>query len=524
MKSLQLNTYLGQKGYTITKNELTIEEQKQIRNDLTIKPNNHGMPGLSNQTTFPVYRESLKKMYVPHYYGVENFGPPKEIKISKGEYINLEFKGNLRENQEIVVKTYLEHVLKTDVGGGLFELPCAYGKTIIALNVIAQLKKKTFIIVHKEFLMNQWIERISQFLPEARIGKIQGQIIDIKNKDIVIGMLQSLSMKEYPNSVFESFGLTIIDEVHHISSEVFSNSLFKLVTKYMLGLSATMERKDGTTKVFKMFLGEVIFKGKRDEEHDVTVRVIEYKVNDDDFNETKLDFRGKPAYSSMISKLCEYNRRSEFILKVLCDMLLENPNQQIMILAHNKNLLKYLYDAISHRNITTVGYYIGGMKDIALKETEGKQIVIATYAMAAEALDIKTLTTLIMATPKTDIEQSVGRILRDKHANPIVVDIVDSHDLFKNQWRKRKTFYKRENYKIIYTTTIKYTPDISKWETIYKPTNNKINDKNINNKCAKKTTSSKSNSSNDKSITNDSEYESDINDEPIEKCLLKFKK
>ena len=304
----------------------------------------------------------------------------------------------------------------------------------------------------------------------------------------------------------------------------------------MLGLSATMERKDGTTKVFKMFLGEVVFKGRRDEEHDVIVRAIEYKVNDDDFNETKLDFRGKPAYSSMISKLCEYNRRSEFILKILCDMLLENPCQQIMILAHNKNLLKYLYDAITHRNITTTGYYIGGMKDTALKETESKQIVIATYAMAAEALDIKTLTTLIMATPKTDIEQSVGRILRDKHANPIVVDIIDSHDLFKNQWRKRKTFYKRENYKIIYTTSIKYSLDFSKWETIYEPKNNKIHtDKNINiinkdskNKTSsKKTSSSKSNSSNDKSITNDSDIDSDFHsdeDKPIEKCLLKFKK
>ena len=98
-----------------------------------------------------------------------------------------------------------------------------------------------------------------------------------------------------------------------------------------------------------------------------------------------------------------------------------------------------------HRNISTVGYYLGGMKEAALKESETKKVVIATYAMASEGLDIKTLTTLIMATPKTDIEQSIGRILREKHSNPIVVDIVDSHDLFKNQWKKRKTFYKKEN-------------------------------------------------------------------------------
>jgi superfamily II DNA or RNA helicase len=377
--------------------------------------------------------------------------------------------------------------------------------------------------------MNQWIERIQQFLPKARIGKIQGPIIDIDNKDIVIGMLQSISMKEYATSTFDSFGLTIIDEVHHISSEVFSNSLFKIITKYMLGLSATMNRKDGTTHVFKMFLGEVVFKGKREEAMNVVVHAIKYETDDEEFNEVKLDYRGNPAYSSMISKLCEYNRRSEFILKVLSDMLENNPNQQVMILAHNKNILKYLHDAIIHRNIATVGYYLGGMKDYALKETEGKKIVIATYAMAAEALDIKTLTTLIMATPKTDIEQSVGRILREKHSRPVVVDIIDSHDLFQNQWRKRKTFYKKENYKIIYTSSKEYIPDICKWSIIFTPSSDTIKEqklKSIN----KKTISAKSNSSSDKSIANDTDSEEDevIDKKPKDKylcgkCFLNFK-
>lgn len=871
MNKSNLNTYLGQKGYTISKNELTIEQQKQIRNDLTIKPYVPGAPGGGGSNTFPAYRESSNKMYVPLYYGIENYGPPAAYKISEGTNINLEFNGSLRENQEVVVKTYMEHVNKCVYGGGLLELPCAYGKclgkntpvlmydgtiknvqdvitgdflmgddstprkvlslargreqmykisskkgdsyicneshilslkcstnhskklqkgaiidisvkdflnlpksyhgkggvlygykvgvdfldkdvefdpyligywlgdgnsrttgistqestvikylvdcfktkhtdlylrytgdqydyrinslknknsfldflrtnnllhnkhipqdylcnsrekrlsllaglidsdgyfnkncieitqknekllddivflarslgfacykkrviktctnspegpkdgvyyltniygkgieeipvlcrrkkgyvrnqikdalsyrlqiqkldvddyygfeidgnrrfvlgdftvthnTVLSLNIISRIKKKTFIIVHKEFLMNQWIERIQQFLPKARVGKIQGQIIDIDDKDIVIGMLQSLSMKEYPSSIFESFGLTIIDEVHHISSEVFSNSLFKLVTKNMLGLSATMNRKDGTTKVFKMFLGDVVFKGKRDEERNVIVRAIEYYVNDEEFNKVVLDYRGSPAYSTMISKLCEYNRRSEFILKVLSDMLLENPLQQVMILAHNKNLLKYLHDAIAHRNIATVGYYVGGMKESALKETETKKVVIATYAMAAEALDIKTLTTLIMATPKTDIEQSVGRILREKHSSPVVVDIIDTHDLFKNQWQKRRKFYCKENYKIIHTTSDKYDTDVTKWRVSFEP-NGKIK------KCTTKSkpTSFKSTSSSDKSITNDSDTEDDemnnvFLEEPkdkylIGKCFLAIKK
>ena len=170
----------------------------------------------------------------------------------------------------------------------------------------------------------------------------------------------------------------------------------------------------------------------------------------------------------MISKLCGYNHRSEFILRVLIDMLNEpeNENQQIMILAHNRCLLTYFYEAIQARNIATVGYYVGGMKESALKESETKKVIIATYSMAAEALDIKTLTTLIMATPKTDIEQAVGRILRVKHVSPIVVDIIDEHQPFKNQWAKRKSFYKKQNYKIIQTSIADYDPDTRFWRHV----------------------------------------------------------
>jgi superfamily II DNA or RNA helicase len=94
----------------------------------------------------------------------------------------------------------------------------------------------------------------------------------------------------------------------------------------------------------------------------------------------------------------------------------------------------------------TIGYYLGGMKEEKLKESESKKIILATYAMASEGLDIKTLTTLVMATPKSDVCQSVGRILRSKHETPMVIDIVDNHTLFQNQYKKRCSYYKSKNY------------------------------------------------------------------------------
>ncbi len=461
--------YIGKKGYTLYKSSLALSDLTKIRNELTVKP--YVPKSMVESKAFPLYREAPKKIYIPRHYGEEHFGslPDDQIKLPRGEVIEdqyCEFNGSLREYQINIVQKYLNAVKNS--GGGLLDVDPGKGKTVMALNIISQLKVKTLVIVHKSFLLNQWIERIEQFLPSARVGKIQGQIIDIEDKDIVIGMLQSLSMKEYASDTFDCFGLSIYDETHHLGAEVFSKSMLKITTNYTLGLSGTMQRKDGLTKVFKMFLGDVIHKEKSNtSEHTVMVKCVNYAVNDDEFNEMKYNYKGDPMYSTMISKLCTYNHRSEFILTIIETELKRDPNQQIMVLAHNKTLITYLHDAIVHRDMATAGYYVGGMKEEALKQSEGKKVIIATYAMASEGLDIKTLTTLIMASPKTDVCQSVGRILRTKHAAPLVIDIVDSHDIFVAQWRKRKAYYIKQKYMIVsisnnkYKDYAKYIEDVS---------------------------------------------------------------
>ena len=97
--------------------------------------------------------------------------------------------------------------------------------------------------------------------------------------------------------------------------------------------------------------------------------------------------------------------------------------------------------------------------------------------MAAEALDIKTLSILVMATPKTDIIQSVGRILRVKHEQPIIVDILDTHDVFQNQYIQRKRFYKKCNYKIIKCDSNQYNNTETNWITVFDPKNKVKEDK-----------------------------------------------
>ena len=465
MQEDEIATYIGPKGYTIIKSFMSVEEQEFLRNDLTVKP---FVPknSLIKPPSFRVYRESKNKFYIPKFYGLENYGEPDIVKTSKGKKIDLKFNGSLRDKQKPIVEKFLKNIETRK--SGLLALHTGFGKTCLGLYLISALKLKTVVVVHKEFLLRQWIERIEQFLPDAKVGRIQASKMDVEDKDIVICMLQSLSMKDYPKEIFQDFGFAIYDEVHHLGAEVFSRAFFKLTTEYSLGLSATMKRKDGLTKVLNWFLGNVVCKVERKGEDNVLVKVLRYHVEDDDFNKLELDYRGSIKYTTMIKKICEFNRRSEFILKVIKNLLKKNNDQQIIVLGHQKKLLAYLHDAIKHRNIATVGYYVGGMKEKDLKISEGKQVIIATYAMAEEGLDIKTLTTLVMATPKVDVTQSVGRILRQKRKESLVVDIVDSHVIFEKHFNKRKTFYKRQKFKIVEATMDQYANN--EWTTIFDPT------------------------------------------------------
>ena len=491
-EEIRNHAYLGKKGYTIPKSIMSKEDLDDLYEDLNVKPvSSNVLYGVAaNEGAFPVYRENANKIYIPRFFGIERYGLPNKSEITQGESISLEFPKPLRDYQEKIIDVYMKHInnpicvgAEQKGNGGILEVPCGRGKTVMALKIISNVKKKTLIIVHKEFLMNQWIERIDEFLPGAKIGKIQGPIFDVEGKDIVIGMLQTLYDRALPEKAFDSFGLTIIDEVHRIGSEQFSKTLLRVLSPNMLGISATVDRKDKLTCVLYMFIGPKIYTEARKDEDPVCVRSIEYISSDSQFNETEYDFKGQAKYSTMISKLCEFGPRSDFIVRILQDLIQESrekeENAQIMVLAHNRSLLKYFYEAINHRGFSSVGYYVGGMKQCDLQETEGKQIVLATYAMAAEALDIKSLSILVMATPKTDITQSVGRILRVRHDNPIVVDIVDHHDIFQNQWKQRKTFYRKCNYRIISIDSIRYKTmsldwkSDKTWNTTFEPKNAK---------------------------------------------------
>jgi superfamily II DNA or RNA helicase len=453
-----MKSYIGKRGYVLIKKNWDQSVLNQIKKELLVQPFQCGDYGEPDEP-FPIFSENSQKIYIPKYYGLEKFGQPDEIKLDPGENIELIFNGTLRSHQQEPISKCMEAfgTHSTGRGGGILSLPCGEGKTACACYLISQLKKKTFVLVHKEFLLNQWVERISDFLPNSRIGKIQGDIVDIENKDIVIGMIQSISMKQYPLDLFDSFGFVILDESHRCPSRVFSKALAKINCTYMLGLSATPNRKDGLTKVLKWFIGDIIFQrvGKSALNSEL-IRYV-YCCKDEVYSKELTGYYGKVNSAGMINNIASFMPRTIFIVEKIVECI-RDMKRQVLILSDRKEQLRDIERIMAEKGIE-IGYYIGGMKQSALELSTKKLAILATYQMAAEGLDISTIDTIVLATPKTDIEQAVGRIrpkTGDSDRNtPLVIDIVDEFSIFENQAFKRLAFYKKKNYEITTTKVAK---------------------------------------------------------------------
>ena len=450
-----VGTKLTPRGYGIAKSGLSDVEYSMIVKELTVQPAN-GI-GMGCPRSFACYKESSERLYVPKEYGLAKFGDPDTSTIGDGSEIQVDFQGTLRDVQKDAVDAYMRSTRQGLPGGGLLVLPCGFGKTVCALYLISALKQKTLIIVHKDFLLKQWKERILQYLPDARVGIIKASKYDVEHKDIVIASLQSLCMKEYTLS---DFGVVIVDEVHHIAAEVFSKALHKINFMYSIGLSATPTRKDGLTKVIKWFMGKTVFKAAKRKDH-LLVQPVTYKSDDPLYNTVHTMFDGKVNMSRMINSICDYEPRVEFVVDELERLLCKEPARNTILLSDRRNHLDRLALQIRKQlPDARVGFYVGGMKEPELQKTEDEcNVILATYSMAAEGMDIPKLDTLILASPKGDVEQAVGRIQRkkpeDRQYVPVVIDVVDTFSVFHRQYQRRVKHYQKMGYEIEQPSVVK---------------------------------------------------------------------
>jgi len=465
---------LGKFGYILRKDNITEDQEKKILNDLTVKTT--VLPAYKDfqkPKIYKIYYHSPLAYYIPRFYGIDTFGPAEYMILSKGEPLKEGHKclfDPLPHQMKALEKARKIFDPSKEAGdGGVLSLPCGYGKTYCATKIVTDyLKLSALIIVPTECLMYQWIDAITEYVPDARVGRIQRDHVDVKDKDFVVAMIHSIAMKNYGLHTFSRFGVVIYDECHHLSSELFSKSMMKIRTRFILGLSATPHREDGLSHVFYKFMGPLFHTQKRAGKNTIYIKKITLNSNSENYKVLRMStgITNTSGITTAISKLTERN-----ILIVFCIRHLIQQGRKILLLSSRREHLKTINDLLDAEGIKhpstgkyiTYGYYWGkkGLNRLAhravLTESSKCDVVLGIDTIAKEGLDIKDLNTLIFATPAgRNVEQPIGRILRKFHKdlNPLVIDLVDNtanyvkHSKDRDSWYKEEGGYVIQNHKV----------------------------------------------------------------------------
>jgi len=241
------------------------------------------------------------------------------------------------------------------------------------------------------------------------------------------------------------FCLCGASEVHHVSAPTFSQALLRVNAPVKIGLSATPIRKDGLTRVIEYFLGPIFFKIERENQAQVRVETIVYEGAG--YKEAPPTTRfGKVSLPNVINSVCEDGDRTTLIVQRVKE--LAAVGRRIIVLTDRREHCRELVEAIQSTGVSA-GLYVGGMKPAALTESEACTVIVGTFSLANEGLDIPHLDTIVLASPKSDVVQATGRILREGFAKkhpPLIVDLHDKWACLTGQYYKRRRFYKEAGF------------------------------------------------------------------------------
>lgn len=388
-------------------------------------PTTKGFAG-EDAEPYPLYVEGKEWIGVPRFFGIETYGKPTHDNRSMGAEMNpaLKFTWKLQNTPQ---KPQLDAVKawKDNSYEGVLCLPCGAGKTVIGVYLALLTHRRTLILIQNGGLLIQWKERIEMICPQAKIGIIQQKKCTIEGMDFVLGMIQTVRESTVDLS---SFGMVIVDECHHIAAKTFSQSVMKTRPRYMLGLSATPERRDGLTNVLHWLLGPLVFKTDRKDLTPQTIYQVEYPHGNQKVIMYKGGAKGIP---SMVTRMTKDDKRNQLIDMCIKRLMQTEGINKILVISDRREHLEEMNAEYSKRYST--GLYIGGMKGTELEESKTKQIIFASYSMAKEYLDIDGLNGMVLATPCiVDTEQVVGR-LRENLSSAYGFKSMDDDDIFEDE-------------------------------------------------------------------------------------------
>lgn len=373
---------------------------------------------------------------------------------NSGDPIHYSFQGELREKQREAVN----ELLKKDTG--VLSATTAFGKTVVGIHMIAARKTNTLILVHRAQLMEQWVERLSEFLdiPSSEIGQI-GSGKNKRTGMIDVAMLQTINYRGSVKPFVKEYGHIIVDECHHVSAFSFEQVLKTAEAKYILGLTATLNRKDGHHPIVTMQCGPVRYRvsgraeaERRPFDHFVYIRKTSFAMEE--------QLPTLPIYE-IYNKLIADETRNDLIFDDLLKAL--DQGRSPLLLTERTAHLTYFEQRLTDfaKNVIVLRGGMGKKQREAVWDRirsippDEERVLLATGRFIGEGFDDARLDTLFLVTPiswKGTLQQYAGRLHRlyDGKRDVQVYDYVDYQvPMLERMFGRRRKGYEAMGYRVV---------------------------------------------------------------------------
>lgn len=403
------------------------------------------------------YLETPEHLLIPRYFNLDRFVTQYEIldRTDNGAHIDIQHNIKPRNDEQ---QKAINFLMKHD--HGILQLPPGVGKTVISIYMVGERKRKTFILVHKDSLADQWIGPGLDH-PQGFLGFTNLTTNDISRltsttyqkdlqKSIIVCTDQTFIslLKRYRQDFLHELqkariGIFIADEVHTtVGAQKFSECSIHIPARYTFGLSATPYRNDGNSDIIQYHLGS-IYSGDAADVMDVSVTTLlmDFEV-DSKKRSIYLRWGGvfqKPRYLKLI-------RKSEKFLGIIKGLLLKliKEDRNLVLVAERLNLIDDLFSWLKYEDKSK---FIGSTNMSVLKS----KVVFATPGKIRDGVDAPHKDCLIMTSPIANIEQLTGRVVRTSPGkkNPIFIDMVDigCKEILRTYFN-RLSFYEKKNWKV----------------------------------------------------------------------------
>ena len=316
----------------------------------------------------------------------------------------------------------------------------SWGKTFTALAIAAKLKQKTLVVVHTIALRSQWekeVEKVFGIKPSI-VGSGKFNI----DGPITIGNVQTLT-RRVPDIAGE-FGTIILDEMHHVSSPTFSKIIDKCRARYKIGLSGTIERKDGKHVVFRDYFSPIVYFPPK--ENYMTPKV------DKIHSEIRFLDGGSIPWAKKINELA-YNDEYQHTIAMIASTYAAK-GHKVLVVADRVEFLKNCAKLSGENAIVITGETPHEERPPMMDRiNKDKDILYGTQSIFSEGISLDALSCLVLGTPVNNeplLTQLIGRIIRLKEGKktPTIVDINLKGNTARKQANNRSGYYIKQGYKI----------------------------------------------------------------------------